>query len=405
MPKRFTNTLRAAFLFALVFVFPATLSGQGEPVHQGASSVIRVATFNVKELSREKLDTIDSEGRGTHRQLTSAATIIQLVRPDILLINEIDFDEAHRANARLFLTRYLHVAQQGTQAIDYADVFFEPVNTGVPTGLDLNRDEKLDGPEDAYGYGRYPGQYGMALYSRYPIDHERARTFQLLLWKSVPGHLMPDGREGRPACYDEEARDRLRLSSKSHWDVPVKIGDVTLHLLASHPTPPVFDGPEDRNGRRNFDEIRFWKDYLTGGTAANYIRDDEGDIGGLSRTAKFVILGDLNAEPVKGESVNGAKAIDQLLDHPRIQDPQPEARSQVKRSHRLPGTKPTHRATYTSNFGRLDYVLPGKDLRVIDRGVFAPAKDSPQHALVHLPDGASDHYLVWVDIELDAKSR
>ena len=41
----------------------------------------------------------------------------------------------------------------------------------------------------------------------------------------------------------------------------------TVHFLVSHPTPPVFDGPEDRNGPRNYDEIRFWADYSprTGG--------------------------------------------------------------------------------------------------------------------------------------------
>ena len=54
----------------------------------------------------------------------------------------------------------------------------------------------------------------------------------------------------------------FRLSSKSHWDVPIRIGRETVHFLVSHPTPPVFDGPEDRNGTRNHDEIRFWADYV-----------------------------------------------------------------------------------------------------------------------------------------------
>ena len=56
----------------------------------------------------------------------------------------------------------------------------------------------------------------------------------------------------------------LRLSCKIHWDVPVQIGSETVHFLVSHPTPPAFDGPEDRNGRRNHDEIRFWADYIPG---------------------------------------------------------------------------------------------------------------------------------------------
>ncbi len=54
----------------------------------------------------------------------------------------------------------------------------------------------------------------------------------------------------------------LRLSSKSHWDIPLQIGGAIVHVLTAHPTPPVFDGPEDRNGCRNHDEIRLWSDYI-----------------------------------------------------------------------------------------------------------------------------------------------
>ena len=49
-------------------------------------------------------------------------------------------------------------------------------------------------------------------------------------------------------------------------------------LLVAHPTPPVFDGPEDRNGRRNFDEIPLLGDYVTG--RSGYIYDDDGGRGG-----------------------------------------------------------------------------------------------------------------------------
>jgi hypothetical protein len=55
-------------------------------------------------------------------------------------------------------------------------------------------------------------------------------------------------RDPRPATRDPEELEVFRLSSKSHWDVPIVIGRKTVHFLVSHPTPPVFDGPEDRNG-------------------------------------------------------------------------------------------------------------------------------------------------------------
>ena len=72
--------------------------------------------------------------------------------------------------------------------------------------------------------------------------------------------------------YSPEELNVFRLSSKSHWDVPIRIGRKTVHFLTSHPTPPVFDGPEDRNGTRNADEIRLFADYVTPGRGALHLR-------------------------------------------------------------------------------------------------------------------------------------
>jgi hypothetical protein len=105
------------------------------------------------------------------------------------------------------------------------------------------------------------------LLSRFPIDAARVRTFRKFLWRDMPGALLPDD-PATPAAadwYSPQELAVLTLSSKNHWDVPVKIGKRTVHLLISHPTPPSFDGPEDRNGRRNHDEVSFWRDYITRG--------------------------------------------------------------------------------------------------------------------------------------------
>jgi Endonuclease/Exonuclease/phosphatase family len=82
----------------------------------------------------------------------------------------------------------------------------------------------------------------------------------------------------------------------------------------------VFDGPEDRNGLRNHDEIRIWADYVTPGQD-NYIYDDNGNYGGLQAGARFIILGDYNADPLDGDSVDAA--IQQLLNNPYINDATP----------------------------------------------------------------------------------
>lgn len=361
---------------------------------QPSPETVRIAVYNVKELSRDKLDRVDAAGRGEDPQLRAAAEVIQRLGADVLLLNEIDHDAAGE-NARLFAERYLAVPQApGLAASDYPFVVFEPVNTGVSTGLDLDDDGEVAGdPEDAFGFGRYPGQYGMALYSRFPIDRSGIRTFQRFLWRDMPDNLMPDGEDGTPSWYEPGEVAILRLSSKSHWDVPVEIGDRTLHLLAAHPTPPVFDGEEDRNGRRNFDEIRLWADYLSGGAAASYLVDDGGRRGGLDPDASFVVLGDLNADPWSPEAVFGQPSIRQLLDHPRVADPEPRGPGGAEVEREYAGD-PTLR---TSDWGRLDFVLPSRDLEVIASGVLWPVADDPLHEVVAR---ASDHRAVWIDVRL-----
>ena len=46
--------------------------------------------------------------------------------------------------------------------------------------------------DDSFGFGAFPGQFGMAVYSRYPIDFRHIRTFQNFLWKDMPGAGLPD---------------------------------------------------------------------------------------------------------------------------------------------------------------------------------------------------------------------
>ena len=370
-------------------------------------SSIRIATFNIQELSHKKLDEVDQNQRGTNQQLLNCAEILRLVRPDVVLINEIDapssLDDLDSVNlarnaVELFVERYLAVTRPGLEALEYPYVYIAPSNTGIPTGKDLDNDGRTDGPADSFGFGRYPGEYGMALLSRFPIAMDDVRTFRKLLWREMPGHLMPDGKDGRPEFHSPDECQIIRLSSKSHWDVPLKVGDQVIHLLCSHPTPPVFDGPEDNNGRRNFDEVRLWAEYLTNPSDAAWLRDDQGKQGGLSHEAHFVILGDLNAEPVRGDPVYGQRAIDLLLKHPRVFDPQPKSLGAEQQQDRLglQGYLPYK----TSDFGRLDYVLPSKTLRAIQSGVFWPASTSPLFRLVETPQSSSDHRLVWVDLQL-----
>lgn len=366
------------------------------------AATLRVATYNAS-LYEESTGGLVRRLEAGDEHAGRIAAVLQRVRPDLVLLNEFDYDAAGRS-ADLFQTRYLEVAQPGGgEPLRYPYRYLAPVNTGVPSGLDLDRNGSAGGEgrergNDAWGYGLHPGQYGMLVLSRHPIDAAAVRTFQLLKWSAMPGAHQPrDPATGQP-WYGPAIWPQMRLSSKSHWDVPVRTPGGTLHFLAAHPTPPVFDGPENRNGARNFDEIRLWAEYLSPG-AKPWLCDDRGRCGGLPADAAFVIAGDYNADPDDGDGMPGA--IAQLLAHPRVQDePIPRSEGAVERAAERGVARRGDVATHTGDFGpnagtlRLDYVLPSRNLRVLGNGVFWPKRGTPESEIA----GASDHHLVWVDL-------
>lgn len=375
-------------------------------VSSNSQKSVRFATFNVS-LNRNEAGQLTTDLSVSNSSQPSAiAEIIQHVRPDVLLLNEFDYD-ATGETLRLFQENYLNVSQSNTTTpIFYPYTFLAPSNTGIPSGVDLNNDNATDGPNDAFGFGFFPGQYGMALLSQYPIDDEAVRTFQQFLWKDFRDPLLITLSD----YYSDAAMDVLRLSSKSHWDVPILVDDSVIHVLASHPTPPVFDGPEDRNGKRNYDEIRFWAHYIS--DDAEHIYDDAGVYGGLAAPADethFVILGDLNADPQDGDSVVGA--ADLLLSHPRVNTQlTPASAGGTAQALAQAGANVNHTgdpAWDTADFGfagvgnpdaepgnlRVDYVLPSVTLNMTGAGVFWP---TDMLSLVSFP--TSDHRLVYADV-------
>ncbi len=372
---------------------------------------LRIATFNTS-LNRAQAGNLVQQLSGTSQPAQQVAAIIQQVRPDVLLLNEFDWDAEGQA-AALFRSRYLAVGQFGNEPLEFPYAFLAPVNTGVLSGLDLDGDGRLDGPQDAFGFGRFPGQYGMLVLSRYPIDPGAVRTFQNFLWKDLPQAQLPHDPTSETAYYSPQATHVLRLSSKSHWDVPIRINDATLHFLVAHPTPPVFDGPEDRNGRRNHDEIRFWLEYLAADAAqSQFIYDDRGVRGGLGEPTYFVVAGDLNSDPYDGDSRH--EAIQRLLAHPQIQsEPAPSSRGGVAASSQQQGANRDHQgnpAYDTSDFSdrpgssgnlRVDYVLPSKALTLRDAGIFWPIEGEQGADWIQ----CSDHRLVWIDVTIDTELR
>lgn len=373
---------------------------------------VRVMTYNVEDIRTADLK------RSDHARMQRAAAVIQHLQPDILLLQEITYDQpgdpgyqpgdAPGQNARRFAENYLAVPQADSLQALPMTAFMAPTNTGIASGHDLNNDgtavttvpsippaasDTTMPPqndagraygEDAWGFGTFPGQYGMALLVREDlrIQTDAVRTFRLFKWSDMPGARRPTNPETGLSWYDDATWQDMRLSSKSHWDVPVLLPDSSVvHVLASHPTPPGFDGPENRNGFRNYDEIRFWADYLD---QAPYIYDDSTQTGGLPSEAHFVLMGDQNADPRGGGSVDGA--IEQVLDHVRINAVTPTASSDGQRA--FPDLDPADTAEWER---RVDYVLPARSLTVEDSGVWRPLTPGAVTA--------SDHFPVWIDIQ------
>lgn len=416
--------MRSALFAATILSCLAACGRPAETSHQEApEQTVRFATYNVY-LNRPAEGGLNTDLQTQDNvQVRKVAEIIQRAAPDVILLNEFDYD-ATGENLRLFREHYLEVSQNGAEPAVYPYAYLAPVNTGAPSGHDLDRNgDVVTAPGsreyggDAFGYGEFPGQYAMAILSKYPIDDANVRTFQTFLWKDMPGALIPDDPATPEAAdwYSADALEDFRLSSKSHWDVPVMTEAGAVHVLASHPTPPGFDGEEDRNGKRNHDENRFWADYISG---ADYMYDDNGVEGGLAPNARFVIMGDLNADPFDGGSYPGA--IGQLISSPAVSDaPSPQSAGGAAQAALQGGANLTHKgppAEDTSDFNddpergignlHIDYVLFSKaGLREKASGVYWPGPEDEHYMLVGpgYPVESSDHRLVWRDLTVVAE--
>lgn len=373
-------------------------------------------------------------------QIRNVAAVIQTERPAVLMMGEFNNDGiAENQDAiKGFRLNYLAVPQNalGTTADDKK--MLEPIqfayfenfstNTGLLSEFDLDRNGKVALPGDAWGFGFYHGQYAFGLLSQYPIDTDNIRTFQNFKWKDMPGETNPtitncdDEKNPIPAgmkCGDEwytaEAWAEKPLSSKNHVDAPILIptadGEKVVHLLLSHPTPPVFDTVTENNKLLNRAEIAFWNDYVAG---ADYIYDDAGNKGGLGLDASFVVMGDLNADPENGDGF--LDAIQDLMNHDRVNT---LATDGVYAPNSLGSTEcvalgdcgdSTYPDRITSTFGlRVDHAIPSNDLNIIDSGVFWPATFEEGRLLMNDErvgkygngkDISSDHRLVWIEAKL-----
>ncbi len=360
-----------------------------------AEKEVKFATFNIENLTTEQ---VQKKG---DTQASAAAEIIQRVNPDVLALNEIANNIQQgkmtgTSNAEAFVENYLKKPQkEGLPSLDYEYIYVAKSNTGIPSGMDIDNNGKVVTEpgsrlygNDCYGWGEYPGQYAMALLSKYPIRRDQVRTFRKFLWKDMPNNKMPVGSEHGGQFLTEEEAEKFRLSSKSHWDVPVNIDGTTVHILMAHPTPPVFDAEANLNGRRNHDEVRLLTDYVKG---KDYIYDDSGQKGGLPEAAKFVLMGDMNASPGGADNFQAAKL---LINNPEMNTstfPMSQGGIDIGAAARF----------NTMSDLRVDYVLPSEEITIKGSGVFWPGLGPDSLLLKEVVKNASDHRMVWVETAIN----
>lgn len=321
---------------------------------------IRVASFNT-ELGRKGPGLLLRDIRRGDPQVTAVIQVLVATAPDIVALQGIDWD--HDSLALSALTQQLRES-----GLDYPYQFTRQPNSGRMTELDLDGDGQLGGPGDAQGWGRFTGHGGLGVLSKYPILKDEVVDFSTLLWKDLPGATLPTWND---APYPStRAQTAQRLSSTAHWILPIETPGGRLNLMTFHATPPVFDGPEDRNGLRNRDEVRLWSVLLSGGL-------------GPAPTDHFVIAGDANLDPVQGEGHHDA--IRDLLANPRLQDPIPRDST---------GSENTVEWKAIGE-RRVDYLLPSADWTVEDAGIYwSDADGHPQAPALK----ASRHRLIWADL-------
>jgi endonuclease/exonuclease/phosphatase family metal-dependent hydrolase len=396
--------LHAPLILLLLVSFACAASEASSNINQDRRA-LRVMTMNAQDIATSDLQNPDNP------RLKRLAAIIQRVRPNVLLLSEIARD-SDAQNANRFVRSYLSVPQQpGLRPILY-NTYMPPSNTGIHSGFDLNNDavvttehpeprtsdeqgnpapqtqEGRDYANDCYGFGTYPGQYSMALLvdRRLTINHSDIRTFQNFLWKDLPD-AQPPRYLGGDNFYSQQEWNAFRLSSKTLADVPVSFDDgTTVHFIISHPTPPAFDGSEQRNKLRNHDEIRLLQSYITDEPA---LIDDDGVPGGLADGAHFVILGDLNADPFDGDSV-GSPITTFLIHSPKLA-PDHMPKSDIE----IDGLDPTDTARFKL---RVDYVLPSAGIEVLRSSIWRYGHDDPQGF-------PSDHFPVWAELAIPAANN
>ncbi len=310
---------------------------------------VRFGHFNIRDLSMEKLADPDNI------QARMAASIVKRFRPDVLSVNEI---EASPEAPGFFVEKFLN---RGDDPIDYPHHYLCRTNSGIPSGGPA--------PFDYRGFGLFPGQYGLALLSRFRIL-PGTREFFDFPWRALPQTVL--------GCDNTEVPPDYPLFSTGCADIPVDIEGKGVHVILTHLSIPI-RGYLSRE--RNADQSVFLRQYIDGKPLPGL---------GPLESDRFVLMGDLNSDPEAGDGIK--EPIKELLEDGRITFRRAEEATFLEGGG-LPGPLLAPEGFQL----RLDYVLPSRALNSEGMRVFRPEGERDWWKRARI---ASDHFFLWCDCDI-----
>ena len=343
-----------------------------------AGTEFTLVHYNIKELDSTKL----RQGL-QNPQLAQAVAVLKKLKPDLLSINEMQYDLPGVPNASFTSTGQNMMALTTLMGWKPLGISFDPANTGLlarpqadgtyPTDT---TDPQFEPYSDPINYGIFPAEYATAGASRFPIV--RKLVFQDLKWAK----FRPDRKvEGFLDAFGEPLkRETTELFDKNFTDAVLNIQGKEVHFILFHTVPSFDFGKEGSpNIERNGDQLAFLEWYLTGKTEFE-VPADLG-IEPLAQGALFVAVGDWNTDVVRNPSNPGSRVIQRLFKSTRPWlAPETLAFSYESQPFTV---KP-----YQNQF---DYLLMSKQINVVKSGIYAPVAERKELGCgIEKPKQASD---------------
>ncbi len=314
---------------------------------------IRIVHYNIKELDSEKIQKFSRFPN--LEQLRSAAKTLRELDPDILSINEMQYDRPGVPTTQ-FRTEGKNIKQFAKlSGLSLPYYSFDPANTGENAKkLENNYYPPMGFPNwieyaDLVNFGMFPGQYSSGALSKYKVRDKV--VISKLTWKQFNPQIdlsqFADAK-GNPLPED------IELFDKNFSDITLKIQGKDVHLVLLHTVPAFgFGNKNTPNFLRNRDQLAFLKWYLTGQPE----RPDL-DIKPLNKETRFIAMGDWNIDYKKEQ---GGEIIKSLMTQfqPWLENP----------NSTYIGDNFSQNTDFSAT---LDYILLSHHFKILNSGILSP---------------------------------